>query len=249
MEIDKLQILITGGGKGIGYHLVQTLSQQVKNIIVLEINPELCDSLKSSFDNVFTYQCDVANCQSVAETIKQVYQDGFEIDVLINNAGLIYSCPLINILNRENPVHSAENWQKILDINLSSVFYVSGQVINQMIAKRKKGIVINISSIAANGNAGQSAYSASKAGVNALTKTWAKELGIFGLRFVAIAPGFLDTPSTREALSEGMLKKLKEEIPLRKLGEAQNVYQAVKFIIENDYINGTILEIDGGLKM
>jgi 3-oxoacyl-[acyl-carrier protein] reductase len=104
-----------------------------------------------------------------------------------------------------------------------------------------------MSSISARGNAGQSAYSAAKAGVNALTRTWAKELSGLGLRFVSIAPGFLDTSSTREALSDANLTKLKGQIPLRRLGEAEHVYQTVRFIVENDYVNGTVLEIDGGL--
>jgi 3-oxoacyl-[acyl-carrier protein] reductase len=116
-----------------------------------------------------------------------------------------------------------------------------------MLRRRKKGVVINLSSISAHGNPGQSAYSAAKAGVNALTRTWAKELGGFGIRFVSIAPGFLDTASTRAALSEPILSRLQEQIPLRRLGEVEHIYQTVRFIIENDYVNGTVLEIDGGL--
>ena len=106
-----------------------------------------------------------------------------------------------------------------------------------------------MSSISAHGNAGQSAYSAAKAGVNALTRTWARELGGFGIRFVSIAPGFIDTDSTREALSEENLSRLKDQIPLRRLGEVEHIYQTVRFIVENDYVNGTVLEIDGGLAM
>jgi NAD(P)-dependent dehydrogenase (short-subunit alcohol dehydrogenase family) len=88
-----------------------------------------------------------------------------------------------------------------------------------------------------------------KAGVNALTRTWARELGGFGIRFVSIAPGFINTDSTRKALSEANLSRLKEQIPLRRLGEVEHVYQTVRFIVENDYVNGAVLEIDGGLVM
>jgi 3-oxoacyl-[acyl-carrier protein] reductase len=167
--------------------------------------------------------------------------------VLVNNAGLIQSAPLINMLEKNNRVHSAETWQQVLAANLSSVFYVTGHVVDHMLKRHKKGVVINMSSISANGNAGQSAYSAAKSGVNALTRTWAKELGGFGIRFVSIAPGFLDTPSTQKALSEAILTKLKQQIPLRRLGEVEHIYQAVRFIVENDYLNGTVLEVDGGL--
>jgi 3-oxoacyl-[acyl-carrier protein] reductase len=153
------------------------------------------------------------------------------------------------LLEKNDRVHSAEAWQQVLAANLSSVFYVTGRVVDHMLKRRKKGVVINLSSISARGNAGQSAYAAAKAGVNALTRTWAKELGGFGIRFVSIAPGFLDTASTREALSEAILSRLKEQIPLRRLGEVEHIYQTVRFIVENDYVNGTVLEIDGGLRI
>ena len=116
-----------------------------------------------------------------------------------------------------------------------------------MLAKRTKGVVVSVSSLAARGNAGQSAYAAAKAGVNALTMTWAKELGAMGLRFVSVAPGFIETPSTNAALSEATITKLKQQIPLRRLGDMVCVYQAVRYALENDYVNGTVLDVDGGL--
>ncbi|MDP3421758.1 MAG: SDR family oxidoreductase, partial [Thiobacillus sp.] len=167
--------------------------------------------------------------------------------VLVNNAGIIHSEPLVNMLSRGERVHARESWQRVISTNLDSVFFVTGRVVDRMLARRCKGVVISISSIAANGNAGQSAYAAAKAGVNALTRTWAKELGAMGLRFVAIAPGFIDTPSTRAALSEATLARLQQQIPLRRLGELEHLYLALRHVIENDYLTGTVLEIDGGL--
>jgi 3-oxoacyl-[acyl-carrier protein] reductase len=98
-------------------------------------------------------------------------------DVLINNAGIIHSEPLVNMLSRGGRVHSRESWRRVMSADLDSVFYVTSHVVDRMLVKRSKGVVISISSISANGNPGQSAYSAAKAGVNALTRTWAKELG------------------------------------------------------------------------
>jgi 3-oxoacyl-[acyl-carrier protein] reductase len=126
------------------------------------------------------------------------------------------------------------------------VFYITSRMVERWVALRNKGVVISISSISARGNAGQSAYSAAKAGVNALTATWAKELGPLGHRFAAIAPGFLDTPSTRAALSEATITRLQQQIPLRKLGDVEHIYLSARHIIENDYINGAILDVDGG---
>jgi 3-oxoacyl-[acyl-carrier protein] reductase len=118
-----------------------------------------------------------------------------------------------------------------------------------MIFKKRKGVIINISSISAQGNVGQSAYSASKAGVEALTKTWSKELAMFGIRSTCIAPGFFDTPSTKEKVNTHMLEKWEKSIPLKRLGNLDELLTSVEFIIANDYFNGKILSIDGGLNL
>ena len=139
--------------------------------------------------------------------------------------------------------------QKVIDINLNGVFYVTANVAEKMILSKQKGVIINISSIAAQGNIGQSAYAASKAAVEALTKTWSKELGMFKIRCACIAPGFFNTPSTKESLSESMLAKWQKGVPLARLGELDELLSAVEFIIQNDYFNGKILALDGGLNL
>jgi 3-oxoacyl-[acyl-carrier protein] reductase len=249
MNLSEAQVLVTGGGRGIGLHLVQRLTTDARRVAVFEKDEAAIAEIASAHPAVNCYPCDVADAASVVNAVSAMESDGFELDLLVNNAGLVHSAPLINMLEKNNRVHSAEVWQQVLAANLSSVFFVTGQVIDHMLKRRKKGVVISMSSISARGNAGQSAYSAAKAGVNALTRTWAKELSGFGIRFVSIAPGFMDTLSTREALSEANLSKLKGQIPLRRLGEVEHIYQTVRFIVENDYVNGTVLEIDGGLVM
>lgn len=247
MKLSDAKVLVTGGGRGVGRHLVDRLVSEAREVAVFERDEASIAELMTAQPSVRCYPCDVTDLDAVANAIKAMVSDGFESDVLVNNAGLIYSAPLINVLEKNSRVHSAEEWQRVLTANLSSVFYVTGQVVDHMLRRRKKGVVISMSSISACGNAGQSAYSAAKAGVNALTRVWAKELGGFGIRFVAIAPGFMDTVSTRAALSEANLSKLKEQVPLRKLGDVEHIYQTVRFIVENDYVNGAVLEIDGGL--
>ena len=249
MNLAEAQILITGGGRGIGHHLVQRLTAEARRVAVFEKDEASIAQLIAIHPTVSCYHCDVTEPAAVVKAVAAMESDGFELDVLVNNAGLIHSAPLINMIEKEDRVHSAKAWQQVLVGNLFSVFYVTGPVVDHMLKRRKKGVVISMSSISARGNAGQSAYSAAKAGVNALTRTWAKELGAFGIRFVSIAPGFLDTGSTREALSEPILSRLKEQIPLRRLGTAEHVYQTVRFVIETDYLTGSVLEIDGGLVM
>jgi 3-oxoacyl-[acyl-carrier protein] reductase len=247
MNLSEAHVLITGGGRGIGRHLVERLVVEARRVAVFEKDETTLADLTAAHPALQCYSCDVTNPGAVAQSVAAMESDGFALDALVNNAGLVHSALLVNLLEKENRVHSADDWQRVLTANLSSVFYVTGPVVDHMLKRRKKGVVINMSSICARGNAGQSAYSAAKAGVNALTRTWAKELGGFGIRFVSIAPGFIDTDSTRDALSETNLSRLKEDIPLRRLGEVEHIYQTVRFIVENDYVNGTVLEIDGGL--
>ena len=247
MNLSETEILVTGGGSGIGRHLVERALVEARRVAVFEKDEAALAGLSAAHPAIKCYLCDVTDPGAVARAMAALESDGFALDVLVNNAGLVHSALLINLLEKNNRVHSAEEWQRVLAANLSSVFYVTGPVVDHMLKRRKKGVVISMSSISARGNAGQSAYAAAKAGVNALTRTWARELGGFGIRFVSLAPGFIDTDSTRKALSEENLARLKEQIPLRRLGEVEHIYQTVRFIVENDYVNGTVLEIDGGL--
>lgn len=248
MNIGGACVLVTGGGSGIGRALVDRLVEEGAQVCVLELDPARCaDLVETSGGRVKAWGCDVSDPDAVDAALQAMFDAGYNPDVLINNAGIIHSEPLVNLLSRGDKVHSRASWRRVMSADLDSVFYVTSRVVDNMLARRCKGVVISISSISANGNAGQSAYSAAKAGVNALTRTWAKELGAFGLRFAAIAPGFIDTPSTRAALSEAAVTRLQQQIPLRRLGGLESIHQAVCHIIENDYLTGTVLEIDGGL--
>lgn len=237
---------MTGGGRGIGRHLADRLCASGARVGIFELDAGVCAKIASE-GSFSAWHCDVSDPVKVDEAIQAAADAGFEPDVLVNNAGIIHSEPLVNLLQRENRVHSRESWRRVMAADLDSVFYVTSRIVDRMISRRCRGVVVSISSISANGNPGQSAYAAAKAGVNALTHTWAKELGPLGLRFAAIAPGFLDTPSTRSALSETVLERVRQQVPLKKLGDVEHIFQAVRFVIENDYVNGTVLEIDGGL--
>lgn len=248
MKIAGARVLVTGGGRGIGRFLAERLEAESAEVCVLEMDKARCDELgETSGGRIKAWPCDVADPDAVDASLRAVFDSGFEPDVLINNAGIIHSEPLVNMLSRGDRAHSRESWRHVMATDLDSVFFVTRRVVDAMLAKRRKGVVISISSISANGNPGQSAYSAAKAGVNALTRTWAKELGGLGLRFAAIAPGFIDTPSTRAALSEAAVTRLQQQIPLRRLGDPECIYLAVRHVIENDYLTGAVLEVDGGL--
>lgn len=243
MNIKEQTILITGGASGFGNYLCRDLSKEATRIISLDIA-----EAKFEEDNIEHLQCDLTDFKAVKNITNEIY-DRHKVSVIINNAGKIHSEPLVNLLAREDKHHSIETWDQMLKVNLSSVFYTTVNCVEQMVSKRIKGVIINISSISAAGNPGQSVYSAAKAGVNALTSTWGQELTMFGIRTAGIAPGFFDTPSTQKALSKGIVDKVKKEIPLRRLGKLKELADGVKFIIENDFYNASTLKIDGGLKM
>ncbi len=235
--------LVTGGASGLGLAIANTLAEAGATIIVIDCNQTKLKDLRNDFQK----ECvDVTDQEGMQAAINKVMNANGRIDILINNAGFIYNEPLINLTKAQRQ-HDYNAYKKIIDINMNSVFLTSAMVADHMIVKRTKGVIVNISSISADGNAGQTAYSAAKAGVNAFTKTWAKELGPFGIRVVAVSPGFIETPSTTQALSESMLDSLIKRIPLRKLGNALDVAHTVLSVVSNQYINGSIIPVNGGL--
>ncbi len=245
MELQNKVAIVTGGASGLGKAITEILLQNGTKVVVLDINSVLLDSLEEN-ENLLKIACDITQENEIAKAIKQIKMKFSKIDILVNNAGILYSEPLINILSKEKR-HSVAMWQKVIDINLTAPFVLGAYVAEQMIMSRTKGVIINISSISARGNAGQSAYSAAKAGLESMTTVWAKELGGFGIRSVAIAPGFMDTESTHVAVNEKILQEMKNQTPIKRLGKSEHIADTVKFVIENEHISGKTLEIDGGL--
>ena len=244
--LENKTIIVTGGANGLGLETAEMLLKEKANVIIFDLDKKKLSTLNKAF---ITYNIDVTSYNQVQLAVDDIIEKLGSIDVLVNNAGVIYSEPLINIMSKDDRKHSFESFKKYLDINLTSVFILSSIVIEKMVIKRTKGIVVNISSISAQGNAGQTVYSAAKAGVEAFTKTWSKELGVFGIRVVAVAPGYIDTKSTHEALNERMISDLKQRMPLKTLGSKKDVSEAVVYAIKSDYVNGAVLKIDGGMTL
>jgi 3-oxoacyl-[acyl-carrier protein] reductase len=246
MHLENSSVLVTGGGSGIGFKIVEQFHLRAKSLIVLEKNRESFDALLDMNPGLHIIHCDVASEKGVTDAFLEIDALGLVPNVVINNAGIIHNELLVNISKKTDRSHSFTSWKNTISANLDSVFLVTRSAVDRMLKTRKKGVVISISSISANGNPGQTAYAASKAGVNALSNTWAKELGPFGIRFVAIAPGFLETESTLNSLGYEKLKKLKQSNPLGRLGAPESIVETVKFAIENEFLNGVVLSIDGG---
>ena len=247
MDLKGKKVIVTGGVSGIGRSLVSHLHERETDICVLDINKNGLSDLKDEIPEVDCIYCDITDPEQVETSINNFYEDNGRIDVLVNNAGILFNAPLVSLTADGLTKHSLNDWNNVININLTSVFLMTANVVEKMIMRRTKGVVVNISSVSAGGNAGQSAYSASKAAVNALTKTWAKELSPMGIRFVGVAPGFTNTASTHEVMKEDTLKRVTSEIPLRRIGKVEEIASGIISAIENDFFNGKILEIDGGL--
>lgn len=245
MELRGKKAIVTGGVRGLGRATVEKLIENGTNVTVFDLNAAGFDELKKV--NVNCVECDVSDYDQVLKATGQYHEQFGAADILINNAGILYSEPLIKLTSEGVARHDAGMWNKVLNADLNSVFYMTVCVVEKMITTRTRGVIVNISSVSSSGNAGQSAYSAAKAGVNALTAVWAKELGPMGIRVIAVAPGFTDTDSTKDAVSEAALRETVKKVPLRRLGKPAEIADGVVSVIQNDFFNGKVFELDGGL--
>jgi 3-oxoacyl-[acyl-carrier protein] reductase len=246
MNLRGKQIIVTGGASGLGRSMVEKLTALEAAVTVFDINVAGLDELRQLHE-LNCVECDVSNYDQVIRATAEYHDEFGAADVLINNAGILYSAPLVKITSAGIEQHKVAMWNKVMETDLSSVFYMTVCVVEKMIATRTKGVIVNIGSVSASGNPGASAYSAAKAGVNALTAAWAKELGALGIRVVAVAPGFTDTASTRAAMSEAALEDAIKRVPLKRLGKPEEIADGVLAVILNDFFNGKVFELDGGL--
>jgi 3-oxoacyl-[acyl-carrier protein] reductase len=247
MVLEGKNILVTGGANGLGATIVKKLLLARARVIVMDKDKDALSSIPPS-DKVSKVYCDLRHTETTVHALEKCIEDSVEIHGLVNNAGLIFSRALINVFSPERR-HSFDDWLKVVDVNLSKPFLIGSYIAEHMVTKRIKGVIVNVSSICAAGNAGQSAYSATKAGLEALTKVWASELGPLGIRCVAVAPGFIESPSTRMAVSSKVLEEVIGRTPLKRLGSQDEVADVVITIFENNFINGAIFSVDGGLRL
>ena len=247
MELKDKKVIVTGGARGIGRSLVEQLINEDAIVGIFDIDREQFKEIKETHPNVLCIECDTTNPDQVETSVETFCEQFGKIDILVNNAGILYSAPLVSFTENGLKKHDARMWDKVISTDLNSVFYMTVSVVEKMLLKRTKGVIVNISSVSASGNAGQSAYSAAKAGVNALTATWSKELSPMGIRVVGIAPGYTNTESTQTVMNEKVLNDIVKKVPMRRLGKADEIVKSILHVIENDFFNGKIIEIDGGL--
>lgn len=249
MELDGKIALVTGGAQGIGRCVVERLLERGVTVGVADVNAEALAALAAGHAGIEPLVCDLTDAAQVAETIGGFCQAQPRVDILVNNAGIIYNSPLVRLTPQGVLRHDVAAWDRTVATNLHSAFYVANEVAHRMATTRTRGVIVNVSSICAAGNAGQGAYSAAKAGVRALTVAWAKELGPFRIRVMAVAPGFTATPAMTASMDEEVVAQWKKQTPLKRFAQPEEVAETILHILRNDFLTGRVIELDGGLRM
>lgn len=235
-------VVVTGGSRGIGAEIVKTLANENYKVILNYNNSKeqaekIQQELLEQGKEIEIIKADVSKKEEAKKLIQFALNKFNKIDVLINNAGISQEGLFTDV--------TEEEWQKIMNINLNSVFYCTQQALKYMI-QEQQGCIINISSIwGETGASCEVAYSATKAAINGMTKALAKEVGPSNIRVNAIAPGIIDTDMNRNLTTEE-LEQIKEQIPLNKIGKAIDIAKCVKWLIEDEYTTGQIISINGG---
>ena len=236
-------ILITGGAKGLGLADAERLGRHADIQIVINAHHQLTADEKKRLQVHLANPADVlvgnvADPASVRSMVKQIINEYGRVDVLVNNAGITQDTLI--------PLMKTSSFKQVLDTNLVGTFNMTRAVLRYMFKKRH-GCIINMSSVAGlHGNLGQANYSASKAGIVGLTKTTAQEGSLRGIRCNAVAPGMMATAMTAK-LSDRVARRWKKRIPMRRFGTPDEVAQTVEFLINNHYITGQVITVDGGL--
>jgi len=253
MDIRNKTVVVTGGGRGIGRAIALRLAQQGANLALFDVNPadlEATAALCAAASvQARSYVVNVADEAEVGAAMDRVAAEFGRLDGLVNNAGILRDALLVKV--KDGVVvgrMSMEQWNAVIAVNLSGVFLCAREAAARMIERGNGGVIVNISSISRAGNAGQSNYSAAKAGVESMSVVWAKELARHGIRVGAVAPGFTQT-DILAAMRPEMLERLTAPVPLKRLARPEEIAHAVLFIFENDFLTGRCLEVDGGLRL
>jgi len=253
LDLKNKVIVITGAGRGIGRAVANHVATAGSHLGLIDVNDadlqETAASCRTHGVKALTIVANVADETQVSAAMDRVVAELGGLDGLINNAGILRDALLIKA--KDGAIVSKmtlDQWRAVIDVNLTGVFLCAREAAERMIKLGNGGVIVNISSVARAGNAGQSNYSAAKAGTAAMTVVWARELARYGIRVGAVAPGVARTAILSDMRPE-MLEKIMAPIPLQRLAEPAEIAHAVGFILENDYFTGRVLEIDGGLRL
>lgn len=247
MKLEGKTAIITGGANGIGEAAVRLFLDAGANVVIADFNEEagrrlLQDLGPSAAERALFAACNVADPASVEQLVAKTLERFGAIEVLINNAGITRDAMLLKM--------SPEQWRDVIDVNLTGVFHCTRHAAPYMAAQGWGKIINTASIVGVQGNIGQTNYAAAKAGVIGMTKTWARELGYKGICVNAVAPGFIATEMVAK-MPENIVDAMRNKVPLRRLGQPEDVAQVYLFLASAaaDYINGAVIEVNGGLSI
>ena len=237
-------ILITGSAGSLGNQLIKFYSKKKFNVIAvdqIDIKP------KNKISKVQYYTCDLTSEISQIKLFKKIKKKYESIHICLNVAGMIHNSLIVKRTYSGFKFHNFKEWKKTISSNLDTCFLTSINCIKLMLFN-KESLIINFSSISANGNVGQIAYSSAKSAIETMTKIMAKELSVFNIRSVSIAPGYFKTQSTKKNMSSKELSKIISKTPSRRIGNVNELINLIDVIQKNKFINGKTISIDGGLE-
>lgn len=255
MRLEELKVIVTGGAQGMGRHFAKRLAEAGASVVAADVNEEGLGTLAKEAEGLtgklFTRKLDVSDEQQCIDSVAWACDQMGGLNGLVNNAGILRDGLLVkrDRMTGEIKKMTRAQWDAVIAVNLTGATMMVREVVAKMLEKQQRpGVIVNISSIARHGNRGQSNYVSAKAAIAQNTKTWSLEFAPFGIRVGAVAPGMIETPMT-----QGMNPKARDAlvnmIPVRRIGEPEDIWHAVKFVFECDYFNGRCIDVDGGLSM
>ncbi|WP_394848045.1 SDR family oxidoreductase [Pendulispora brunnea] len=265
MKLNELKVIITGGAQGMGRHFAVRLAQAGAHVAiadVLEVDRDAIVAEAAKLEGgatqpdtlaarIHSRKVNVADEKEVGELVEWAHASMGGLNALINNAGILRDGLLVKKDRETGAIKTLtlEQWNAVIGVNLTGATLVVRDTVKKMAETgTKPGVIVNMSSIARYGNRGQSNYSAAKAALAANTRTWSSEFAPFGIRVGAIAPGMIETPMT-QGMNQKARDALVAAIPVARIGVPEDIWVAVKFVLECDYFNGRTIDVDGGLNM
>jgi 3-oxoacyl-[acyl-carrier protein] reductase len=255
MELSKLKIIVTGAAQGMGAHFARRLAEAGAQVAAGDVKEdglaELAETTRGLPGTIHVRKLDVAAEADVGAFIEWAHGAMGGLNGLINNAGILRDGLLVKKDRTTGEVVklTKEQWDAVIAVNLTGATLMVRDTVAKMVAtEQRPGVIVNMSSIARHGNRGQSNYSAAKAALAANTVTWSKEFAPFAIRVGAVAPGMIETPMT-QGMNQKARDALVAAIPVARIGLPEDIWIAVKFVLECDYFNGRTIDVDGGLAM
>jgi len=255
MQLSALKIIITGAAQGMGAHFARRLAEAGAQVAAGDVKEEglaaLAESARGLPGKIHTRKLDVSSEADVGAFVEWAHGAMGGLNGLVNNAGILRDGLLVKKDRTTGAITkmSKDQWDAVIGVNLTGATFMVRDVVAKMVAtEQKPGVIVNMSSIARHGNRGQSNYVSAKAALAANTLTWAREFAQFGIRVGAVAPGMIETPMT-QGMNQKARDALVANIPVARIGVPEDIWLAVKFVLECDYFDGRTIDVDGGLAM